>query len=358
MSGCSACTPSDAAMPPTGWLYLWPAAPHTGPKLMAVSAELTITVTDLGSDCVRWEIVSADIETILTAASNALLPEERDGTQALLMAAGVEPGLADFRRVSSLERLIGMQRARWLSDLLIENRLETHFQPIIDARAPNRIAAYECLLRGRTTDGGLIAPNTLFGAAKQGGLLFQLDLAARRKAVQSIAEHRLSTYALINFTPTSIYDPATCLRSTVNLVRQLGLDPTRVVFEIIETEQADESQLKSILQVYRSAGFQIAIDDFGAGYSSMNLIVALRPDYLKLDMELIRGIDSDPYKAELAGSLLETARSLSIKTIAEGVETEAEWRWVQAHGADLVQGFYFARPGNPPPLLMRDFETD
>jgi EAL domain-containing protein (putative c-di-GMP-specific phosphodiesterase class I) len=206
-------------------------------------------------------------------------------------------------------------------------------------------------LRGRGTDGALIPPVELFTAAKQAGLLFQLDLAARRKAVTSIAEHKLSTLALINFTPTSIYDPTTCLRSTVATVSDFGLDPSRIVFEIIETEHADETLLKNILDVYRAAGFQVAIDDFGAGYSSMNLLNALHPDYLKLDMALVRGIDRDPYKAELARGLLDSARKLSIKTIAEGVETQEEWQWVRDNGADLVQGFYFARPGSPPPTL-------
>jgi EAL domain-containing protein (putative c-di-GMP-specific phosphodiesterase class I) len=90
-------------------------------------------------------------------------------------------------------------------------------------------------------------------------------------------------------------------------------------------------------------------DDFGSGYSTAKLIGALRPDFLKLDLELIRGIDGDACKAELASGLLETARNLGIRTIAEGIETEAEWAWVRTPGADYAQGYYFARPDSPPP---------
>ncbi len=352
MTGCSACEPAATMSGVLGRLYFWPSTQASSEKLVRIASDLAIEARDLGDQSQYWDIPTADLEVVLNAIGGGLLPEERDSTKVLMMEAGVEPGLGDFRRVLSLDRMIGMQQARWLTDLLAEGRLVTHFQPIIDARAPDQIVANECLLRGLTTEGELISPGKLFGAAKQAGLLFQLDLAARRKAVQSIAEHDLQTLSFINFTPTSIYDPATCLRSTVAAVQQLGLSPDRIVFEIIETEHAEENLLRSILAVYRSAGFKVAIDDFGAGYSSMNLIVALRPDFLKLDMELIRGIDKDPYKSELASSLLETARNLSIKTIAEGVETKAEWEWVRDHGADLVQGYYFAKPGTPPPSLL------
>jgi EAL domain-containing protein (putative c-di-GMP-specific phosphodiesterase class I) len=137
----------------------------------------------------------------------------------------------------------------------------------------------------------------------------------------------------------------------VAAVAMHGLDPARIVFEILETEQADEDLLKSILAVYRSAGFQVAIDDFGVGFSSVRLIEALRPDFLKLDMSLIRGIDRDPAKADVASGLLEMAHGLGIRTIIEGIETAGEWAWVRESRADLVQGFFFAAPGNPPPPL-------
>lgn len=352
MSGCATCEPAKIEPLADCWIYLWPASGHTRPKLAKLAADLGVPSEDMASDCLRWRAAAAALDGVLTAAGQVLLPEERDGTKGLILAAGTEPGISDFRRVVSLERMIGMQTNRWLSDVLSDNRLETHFQPIIKAQAPDRMVAYECLLRGRDPDGALIPPGKLFAAAKNAGLLFQLDLAARRSAVRAIAKQESEAFALINFTPTSIYDPATCLKSTVGLIKEVGVDPSRIVFEIIETEHADEALLRSILDVYRSAGFRIAVDDFGAGYSSMNLVIALRPDFLKLDMELIRGIDADPYKAELAARLLDAARSLSITTIAEGVETEAEWEWVRRHGADLVQGYYFARPGTPMPTLV------
>ncbi len=352
MSGCAVCEPQPTVLPERCWLYLWPSTPHTGPKVAKLLAAFGASPETAAPDCIRFDLATAVLEQLANVLANALAPQEKTDSKALIMETGGVPGLADFPRVQTLDGFIAAQQTRWLTDLLTEGRLETHFQPIVAVSEPTLPFAYECLLRGRTRGGDLISPGQLFGAAKQAGLLFPLDLAARRKAVQSIADHRLATYALINFTPTSIYDPNTCLRSTVTAVQRLGLEPSRIIFEIIETEQVDERLLKSILDVYRGAGFRVAIDDYGAGYSSARLIGALRPDFLKLDMELIRGIDADPYKAELASGLLETARNLDIRTIAEGIETAAEWEWVRKSGADYAQGYYFARPGSPPPAVQ------
>ena len=103
------------------------------------------------------------------------------------------------------------------------------------------------------------------------------------------------------------------------------------------------------MRSYRDAGFKVALDDLGSGFSSLNLLTMLCPDFIKLDMGLIRDVDSHPVKATIALKLLEAARELGIATIAEGVETLAEWAWVRDHGADYVQGYLFARPGSPPP---------
>jgi EAL domain-containing protein (putative c-di-GMP-specific phosphodiesterase class I) len=122
-----------------------------------------------------------------------------------------------------------------------------------------------------------------------------------------------------------------------------------VVFEITEAEDAgDVGHLKNIVDYYRGRGFRVALDDVGSGYSSLNLLHQLRPDFVKLDMELVRGVADDPYKATVASKLLELARSLGVATVAEGVETEGELRWVREQGADYTQGYLIARPQSSP----------
>lgn len=129
-----------------------------------------------------------------------------------------------------------------------------------------------------------------------------------------------------------------------------GIPAENIVFEVTETDEVrDTEHLYRTLEFYRNAGFRIALDDLGAGYSSLNLLARLRPDFVKLDLFLTRDVDADPYKAMVAKKVMDLARELGATVVAEGVETEEEWRWFRENGADLVQGYFFARPASPPP---------
>ena len=110
----------------------------------------------------------------------------------------------------------------------------------------------------------------------------------------------------------------------------------------------DVCHLRGILNYYRAAGFKVALDDIGSGYSSLNLLHQLRPDFIKLDIELVRDVDKDPYKALVAEKIFEIAVQLGIQTIAEGVEREEEYEWVRARGANYAQGYLFGRPAPQP----------
>ena len=154
----------------------------------------------------------------------------------------------------------------------------------------------------------------------------------------------------INFNPPAIYDPVYCLRSAFHAAERAVIDPSRVIFEVVETVHVDDpDRLVDILAHYRQAGFRVALDDVGAGFSSLNLLVRLRPDIIKLDKALIRGVDRDPFRAAIAAKLLEAARELGVRTVAEGVETMGELEWLRAWGGDLVQGYLIARPVHPAP---------
>lgn len=219
----------------------------------------------------------------------------------------------------------------------------------MEASNPESVFAYECLLRG-LEDAGIVAPGPMFEVASSAGLLFNLDRDARITAIREAAKHGIEKNLFINFNPTSIYDPTYCLQSTMKAFEQTDLQPSQIVFEITESEKVDNTeQLIDIVDFYRDAGFRIALDDLGAGYSSLNLLTELKPDFIKLDIQLVRNVGSDPYKSHIAAKLLELARDLDVKTVAEGVETREEWGWLQEHGADYLQGFLFAHPGSPPP---------
>lgn len=165
-----------------------------------------------------------------------------------------------------------------------------------------------------------------------------------------MAQHNICQKVFINFSPNSIYNSRTCLDSTVAMIDEVGLQREQVVFEIIESERLLEmAHLKRIVGFYREKDFGVALDDVGVGYSSLAVLLELRPDYIKIDKTLIQGVHADADKAVVVGKLIETAQHLNIQTIAEEIKTKQEAEWARTHGADFLQGCFFARPATPPP---------
>jgi len=281
-------------------------------------------------------------------------PEQRD-TDAVYHFAGELPQIQDYFKVESLPSFVAQVRAWWLVEVLRDQSFFSVFQPIVRCDTDGKpddvpaIFGYECLLRG-SHNGRTIAPSAMIDIARASDLIFQLDLAARRCAILGAGAHKITQKVFINFSPNSIYDPWHCLRSTVNTVDEVGLRRDQVVFEITETERLPEiKHLQRLMKFYREEGFQVALDDMGAGYSSLNILVALQPDYVKLDRELVSCVDCEPAKAIVAGKLLETIGELGLSTIAEGIERPEELEWVSQRGAAFAQGYLFARPATPPP---------
>lgn len=345
---CSRCE-SLPAWPRQSELHCWFPAVHVEGKARAVFRRhgLELRPSVAGGVVFAWDAPLS--EAIASDLEEALSSVEREDTRALICGPGIAPVPEDLARVEPLGRVVVRARSRWLLGLLDEGRLTSHFQPIVYANEPTRVYAHEALLRGVRDDGTLVPPGQLFDAARGAGVLFQLDLAARRSAIACAERQQLETGLFVNFAPTAIYDPRACLRSTVAAIDAAGLERQNVTFEIVETERAhDPTHLRRILDFYRDAGFRIALDDVGAGYSSLNLIHLLKPDVLKLDMDLVRDVHRDPYKARIAANLLNVATSLGIDALAEGIETEEELEWVREHGAKFAQGYLIARPAAAP----------
>lgn len=347
--GCLRCEVPSAPSESDGDLHCWFPAPHVANKVRAMLSEMGITSRPSAGGGMTCFIPVGTLDGVAAGLRDRLSNIERDDTRALMTVAGAAFVPDDLARVEPLSRLLARRGSHWLLTMLSEQRITSHFQPIMHASAPGTLYGHEALLRGTATTGELVSPGVMFAAARDAGLLFPLDLAARRSAIACAQRQQVQGALFVNFSPTAIYDPASCLRSTVAAVDQAGIARHDVVFEIVETDRAhDATHLRNILDFYRTAGFRVALDDVGAGYSSLNLIHELRPDLLKLDMELIRGVDADPYKARLVANLLDVAAALQIDTLAEGIETEGELRWVQEHGAKYVQGFLLGRPAATP----------
>jgi len=214
------------------------------------------------------------------------------------------------------------------------------FQPIVDARA-RTVFAYEALVRGA---GGEPAETILSQVNPDNRYAY--DQTCRRTAVALAARLRMPCFVSINFLPNAVYQAATCIRATLEAARQHGFPTSRLIFEVTENEElVDKEHLKDIIREYRRQGFKTAIDDFGAGYAGLNLLAEFQPDIIKLDMALVRGIDTDPVRQAIVRGILGVCAALHIEVIAEGVQTHEEFALLDGMGIRLFQGYLFARPG-------------
>jgi EAL domain-containing protein (putative c-di-GMP-specific phosphodiesterase class I) len=214
------------------------------------------------------------------------------------------------------------------------------FQPIV--QASNRsIFGYEALVRGM----GQEPAGVVLSKVTQ-DMVYSFDQTCRVTAIDLAAKLGLQGMLSINFLPNAVYRPETCIRATLEAAEQSGFPCDRLMFEVTESERiVDSAHLKSIFLEYKRRGFTVAIDDFGAGYSGLNLLAEFQPDIIKLDMALTRGFDSDKVRQAIVSGILRVCEELSIKVIAEGVETRAEYLALMEKGVDFFQGYLFAKPG-------------
>lgn len=216
------------------------------------------------------------------------------------------------------------------------------FQPIIDLDAGD-IWGYEALVRGQN---GESAATVLAAVTEENR--YRFDQACRVKAIELAGRHmppgsraKLS----INFMPNAVYEPKACIKASLAAAARARFDPKRLMFKFTENERiVDAAHVQSIVASYRSMGFTIALDDFGAGYAGLALLARFQPDVIKIDMELVRGIDSSAPRQAIIAGIVGICRQLGITVLAEGIETRAEATVLRAAGIRLFQGYLFARP--------------
>lgn len=230
-----------------------------------------------------------------------------------------------------------------LSTILAQSGLHSLFQPIV-CLSERRILGYEALSRG-PSNSPLHSPINLFAVARQAGRLTELEVACRESACRRFSQQNLEGKLFLNVSPESLLEPQYQSGRTLKMLHELGVPPSRVVIELTEQTPTDDFQLLfNALHHYRDMGFSIALDDLGAGYSSLRLWSELRPDYVKIDRHFIDGIHLDAVKREFVGSILQIARASRAQVIAEGIELAEELKVLTEMGVDLVQGYLLGRP--------------
>ena len=214
------------------------------------------------------------------------------------------------------------------------------FQPIVDVREKS-IFAYEALVRGRNGEGA----GTVLAQVNDSNR-YRFDQGCRIRSIFLAQQLGMKTRISINFLPNAVYQPELCIRTTIAAAEAANFPLDKIIFEVTESEQVMEpAKLLSIFRYYRDRGFATAIDDFGAGYAGLGLLTDFQPHIIKIDIKLVRNIDTSEPKQAIVKGILLTCKMLNIQLIAEGVETAAEARWFFDNGIHLMQGFYFARPG-------------
>ncbi|MBE3562682.1 MAG: EAL domain-containing protein [Hydrogenibacillus schlegelii] len=232
--------------------------------------------------------------------------------------------------------------------LLSRRELSVVYQPIFSL-VDGSVVGYEALTRG-PEGSPLHSPLKLFARAEEEGLLYLLEKLARETAIAGAGFLRPGEKLFLNVSPAVVHDPAFHPGHTRRLLEARGLSVSDTVFEVTEQQAIDDfRRFREVIDHYRRQGFRIAVDDAGAGYASFQTILALRPEFIKVDRSLIAGLDVDPVKQSLLESFVFFATKVGSRIIAEGIETAGELVQLIRLGVYAAQGFYLARPTRRPP---------
>ena len=213
------------------------------------------------------------------------------------------------------------------------------YQPIVDVDR-RTVFAHEALVRGPN---GESAMSVLSQVNEQNR--YRFDQACRVKAIKTASQLSIQEHISINFLPNAIYRPELCILTTLEAAREYGFPLERIIFEVTEGERIEDGPwFTEILREYKRRGFKTAIDDFGAGYAGMRLLADFQPDIIKIDMDLIRDVDTNIPRQAIVRSLVRLCDEMKIQVIAEGIETSAERDFLYDAGIHLMQGYLFAKP--------------
>jgi len=266
------------------------------------------------------------------------------GYAAFVNAAAGLAGAPSAQSQSATAESAEMQR------ILQEGGIRSVYQPLFRLKNGS-LFGYEALTRclpGSPFDG----PLALFRYAEKEGCSFALDRIARETAVRSCPALADNQKIFININSGIMKDPHFVSGQTLQWLAERGLAPDQVVFELTERSSIDDfEEAKKTLSHYRSQGYEIAIDDAGAGYSSLQAIVELRPDYIKVDRSLVQNADRDEMKKHMLRTFVRFAKRMNIRIVAEGIERPEELHLVRMLGIDFGQGYLIGRPSEKPAIM-------
>ena len=330
-----------------------------GPRDGDASATIQQLLTECGFETAKYGpllIVRnvrerlAELAALLKARLSSYTKSCIQATYTPFGLATVDQALGAMVFASPLTQMIENIEHEWVRSALNDNWLFSVFHPIINAQT-GEVFGNEALLRAKNSrDNQVLGAGQIINSCEKLNLLHQLDQRARQCAIRSAKEHLPGNSKIfINFLPNTIYDPEICLRTTMEAAAANDLSMSRLVFEVVETEKIpDMDHLNKVLSYYRERGVGTAIDDMGAGFTGVNYITALKPDFVKLDREFVLNAQANADGRRAMDSIISTSHFNKARVIAEGIETIDQMRMCLNSGVDFLQGFMFAKPACPP----------
>ncbi len=257
---------------------------------------------------------------------------------------------AAVEQARSREHRREVRRVRSMSDelrrIIAESAVHVLFQPVVELES-GRVVGYEALARG-PKDSAFEAPSAMFSASTRAGLSGELDRVCREAALRDSARFEGGGELFVNVLPGSL-DDTSWLAAQPPTSGQDYRERWRLVLEVSERAlDGNGERFAGSVEAIRAAGFSLALDDVGTGYGSIAMLERMRPDYLKVDASIVRGIERNLIKREVLSSLLLIAERIGARVVAEGVETEQELAALRDVGAQLGQGYLFAGPSAVP----------
>ena len=240
-------------------------------------------------------------------------------------------------------RMASRDRRRRLFELVIEGNIRSVYEPIVKVES-RTVFGYEALARGpEGTE--LHSPARLFAMATEQDLLFQLDCLCRQSGLKGARDLPGGAKLFLNVRPTTIHDPNFRAEALEETLAHCKLCPSDVVFEISEQESIGNFEIfREVRDYYGNLGFQIALDDTGTGYASLEAVMELAPDYIKVDRAFVSRVDEDPARQELLAALQRVAERIGADIIGEGLDTVGELTTLGELGICYGQGWLFGKP--------------
>lgn len=244
-----------------------------------------------------------------------------------------------------------------LNRIIDNEEITTMYQAIISLKT-GKILGYEALSRGGHSSSILHSPEKLFSVADKFNKLGELDYLCRKRAIENACNMDESKLLFINVEPLIFNDKMHEEKISKEFSSKYNISNKRIVYEITERKYIENpEEFRKILDFYSSEGYKIAIDDMGAGFSGLNRLVQIRPQYIKIDMNLIRDIDSDHFKQAIIKAFVELSNNTNINLIAEGIETEEELKTLILLGVYAGQGYFLQSPCSQIEDINRDIRN-